>query len=702
MSRLPQNLLCRYSNRKGFVIPIIKVSPVNKLFTIRNVGFASAAAVILLALIIAGVWFWSRGTTFTKPLLYTSTIAGTNGEVGEPFGLAMRGEDVYISDGQNDEIWRISASKTSVFAAGLDTPSGIAFDKDGNLIVADSGSHTIKSINAKGEVTTIAGITNRSGFADGDAATALFNAPIGVAVIESKIYVTDTYNDRIRVIEYGKVSTLAGIGKGFANGDAATAKFDTPTGIAIWQDKLIVADTGNNRIRVVEPNGEVWTLAGTGESDLKDSLLLQASFIQPTELTVSKDGTLFITDGNAVRKISGDVIPIVTTLSYSERGIADGNVRRSRFNRPSGLAIDNSGNLIVTDSENRLVRRISSENNGTMIPPEQIVAMRETPDYFRNLQPPRWPYDPPTAKRDIAGTLGEIRGDVKPGNDDLHFHNGLDIAGAYGETARFVREEKVLRPIAAENFGTLRELLRMPTMGYIHIRLGRNAEGYVNDDPRFIFSKDATGKLDGVRVPRGAKFKAGEPIGTLNPMNHVHLIAGRSGSEMNALDALILPGIADTRPPVIEKVTLFDKNWQQIEAVAGKSVPLRDPIRIVVRTYDQLDGNSDRRRLGVYKVGYQILKSDGSPLSDEQWTIKFDRLPGSRAVRLVYADGSHSDATGETIFNYIATNRVDGDDYKEDFFDASTLANGSYILRAFSADYFGNTTHLDTAFEVSK
>ncbi len=592
------------------------MSPVNKIFTIKKVGFTSVAAVILLALIAGGIWFWGRGTTFTKPLLYTSTIAGTSGEIGEPFGVAVRDEDIYISDGQNDEIWRISASKTSVFAAGLDTPSGIAFDKDENLIVADCGSHTIKSINAKGEVTTIAGITNRFGFADGDAATSLFNAPIGVAVNDSKIFVTDTYNDRIRVIENGKVTTLAGSAKGFANGDAATAKFDTPTGIAVWQNKLIVADTGNNRIRVVEPNGEVWTLAGTGESDLKDGLMLAASFVQPTGLTVGKDGTLFITDGNAIRKISGDVIPIVTTVSYSERGIADGNVRHSRFNRPSGLASDNSGNLIVADSENRLVRRISSDNHGTAITPEQLSALRGTPEDFRKLQPPRWPYDPPTAKRDIAGTLGEVRGDVKPGNDDLHFHNGLDIAGAYGETARFVREEKVLRPIAAENFGTLRELLRMPTMGYIHIRLGRSSTGAVNDDPRFIFSKDTSGKLDGVRVPRGAKFKAGEPIGTLNPMNHVHLIAGRSGSEMNALDALILPGITDTRPPVIEKVTLFDKNWDQIESTSGKQrITLMGPIRIVVKAYDQVDGNSDRRRLGVYKVGYQILRDDGSSIA---------------------------------------------------------------------------------------
>src|SRR5690606_12035630 len=109
---------------------------------------------------------------------------------------------------------------------------------------------------------------------------------------------------------------------------------------------------------------------------------------------------------------------------------------------------------------------------------------------------------------------------------DVWFHNGLDIAGGYGETARFVRDEKVLLPTAAENFGTLRELLRMPTLGYIHIRLGRDANGVRFDGVRFQFRSDAAGKLSGVRIPRGNKFRAGEAIGTLNPMNHVHLIAG--------------------------------------------------------------------------------------------------------------------------------------------------------------------------------
>ena len=631
-------------------------------------------------------------------------MAGINLELGEPFGIAVKGETAYVSDGQNGYIWRVMAGNSSIFARGFATPSGIAFDKTGNLIVADSGSHSIKSTNEKGEVSTIAGADGHPGFADGDAATALFDAPIGVAVgKDGQIFVTDTYNDRIRVIENGKVSTLAGGTRGFANGTGGGAKFDTPTGLAIWHDKLLVADTGNQRIRVIETNDDVSTLAGSGEYDLKDGLLLDASFRQPTGIAVDKYGSVFITDGNAIRRIAGDVFPLVTTISNRQRGIQDGEIGNSRFNRPSGLAFDDAGNLLVADSDNRLVREISTTKTGSAITQEQIEAFRDKPEEFRKAQPPRWPYDPPSAKREIAGTLGELRGEIKPGNNDIHFHNGLDIAGAYGETARFIREEKVLRPVAAENFGTLRELLRMPTLGYIHIRLGRNSSGVPFNDPRFVFSKDPIGKLSDIRVPRGSAFKAGEPIGTLNPMNHVHLIAGRSGSEMNALDALIFPGISDSRPPTIEKLTLTDENWRELETKSPKGrIQLAGKTRIIVRAFDQVDGNAGRRRLGIYQAGYQILRADGSPLNDIQWTVKFDRLPSPAAVPFVYAEGSKSGATGETIFNYIVTNRVDSDEFREDFIDAATLGPGNYTIRVFAADYMGNTSFADVKIDVDR
>ncbi|HTH51962.1 MAG TPA: hypothetical protein VL501_08515, partial [Pyrinomonadaceae bacterium] len=236
------------------------------------------------------------------------------------------------------------------------------------------------------------------------------------------------------------------------------------------------------------------------------------------------------------------------------------------------------------------------------------------------------------------------------------------------------------------------------TMGYIHIRLGRDKDNEPFGDDRFLFSTDATGKLVDVRVPRGAAFKAGEPIGTLNAMNHVHLIAGRSGSEMNALDALILPGVADAKPPTVEAAT-FWRNGSEIKQVNGKP-RLSGAVRILMRAFDQVDGNASRRRLGLYQAGWQLLRPDKTPVSDVQWNIRFDRLPLGWAVPLVYGPGSRSGATGETIFNYVVTNRVEGDDAVEGAFDTTAYPPGEYIVRVWAGDYFGNNSYLDTPVEI--
>ena len=660
---------------------------------------------IIIAIIALTASFFSScsiGGKDVEIITNVSTLAGIDGQIGEPYGIASRDGITYISDGENGKIWRAASDGTlTVFAAGLDTPSAIAIDKNGELVVADSGSNSIKKVDSTGAVITIAGVEGKAGFADGDASAAFFNAPVGLAIGEDgKIFVADTYNDKIRVIENGNVTTIAGSTQGFADGVGAYSKFDTPAGLAIWNGKLLIADSANRRIRVIEPEGIVWTLAGGVEGDLIGGSPLSAKFAQPMAIAIDRAGAIIVADGNAIRKIGG-ILPIVTNISEGTRGIRDGNLLTARFNRPSGIAFDSAGSLLVADSENRLVRKISAEPSGREISAAEIAARRDKPEDFRNAQPARWPFDPPATKRDIAGTLGEVRGEVVEGSDEVWFHNGLDVAGAYGETARFVRTEKVLKINAAENFGTLRELIRMPTMGYIHIRLGRDQNGNSFEDARFQFQKDLLGKIINVRVARGSKFNAGDRIGTLNPMNHVHLIAGRSGSEMNALDALALPGISDSRPPVIEKVTLTDKNWTELETASGNSrIKLRDQVRIVVRAYDQVDGNSERRRLGVYKVGYQILRGDSAVLSEAE--IRFDRMPPNEAVKFVYALKSHSGATGETIFNYIATNSVEGDNYKEGFLDAAAMDAGIYTLRITVADYFRNSTNRDISFEIVK
>ena len=638
-----------------------------------------------------------------QPISAAATFAGLNERFGEPFGIAARAGETFVSDGEQGKIWKLGANGAmSVVSDRLDTPSQIVFDANGDLLVADAGTHTIKRVKLTGETETVAGVENQSGYADGAANAALFNAPVGIAAFENKIYVADTYNDRIRLIENGQVSTLAGGAKGFADDAGARARFDTPVNLAVLKNgRILVADTGNKRIRAIDAAGNVATFAGNGGGTLKDGLLSQADFVFPSAIAINDAGAIFIADGNAIRVIRSLGLPFVETVSDEERGYADGAIKTAQFNRPSGLAIGADGNLYIADSENQTIRVFSSGAIGEPITDEKRENLRYKPEEFRRMAPPRWTYDPPNNPRDVAGTLGELRGEVNAPNKSVWFHNGLDIAGNYGETARFIRDGKVLKPLAAENFETLRELVRLPTIGYIHIRLGRDKNGVTYDDRRFQFQRSDAGKLSGVRIPRGSRFRAGEAIGTLNAFNHVHLIAGRTGAEMNALDALEFPGIGDNVAPTIEKVTFFDESWQPIETSKENArINLQGKTRIVVRAFDQMDGNNSRRRLGVYKIGYEILRADRTPLDAMRWTISFARMPDESAARFVYAAGSQSGYTPETIFNYIATNEVSGDAFKENFFDAASSEKGDYVLRVAAADFFGNVATKEINFGV--
>jgi len=670
----------------------------------------------------------SRAPQPRTPLNRIRTIAGSNSvRFNDPFGIAFASDGtIYVSDGEAERIWQIApdGSVKSV-AENLSTPSAIALAPDGTLIVADTGSHTIKRVVPQtGSVTVIAGVEGRAGFKDGNGAEALFNGPVGVAVKrDGTIFVADTYNDRIRSIDkQGEVRAVAGGDEaGFADStNGRDARFDTPCGIAVDVDgTLIVADTGNNRLRRVGLDGAVTTIAGAGIRSSQDGALQDASFNAPASVAVDEEGTIYIAEagGSAIRVCSLGLWPHVTTLAgVADSGLLDGELERARLNSPYGIAISTDGTLIVADTGNRLVRALLREGDsrGVELTRESVEAMRPKASDFRKQAPPRWPYDPPERPREIAATFGEVRGEVGEGRE-AWFHNGLDIPGAYGETARLVRSEKILRPLAVDDVGGVRERIRFPTMGYIHLRIGRDQDDKPFMDDRFILRRDAKGKVAGVRVRRGTAFKAGDAVGTLNNQNHVHLIAGPTGSEFNALAALELPGVKDTVAPVIEKdgVRLFDNEWREFadassskDAKQAGSSPLvvRGDVRVVVRAYDQMDGNATRRRLGLYQLGYQVLNVDGSPaqgFAEPRWTISFESLPDdARAAPLAYAQGSKANATGETIFAYIVTNIIRDRVAQEDFWHSSELPEGDYILRVFAADYFGNKSTRDVAVRV--
>jgi len=689
------------------------------------------AVFFILLMATAGflAWRWWLRSRPPKPLVAVVTVAGAGPKISaaalsDPFGVAADDDgNFFVSDGAGGRIYRVSAEgAVTVVTDQLDMPSAIALTPDGTLVVANTGSHTIVRVDPKtNRANVIAGAPGVSGDADGRGGEARFNGPIGVAVgKDGSIFVADTYNDRIRVITPdGRVQTLAG-GREPSYRDAAgaEARFDTPCGIIVApDDSLIIADTGNHRIRRLTRDGAVSTLAGTGEATERDGSPPEAAFNEPTALAVRDAHSLYVADAAAatVRLCTFAEQSSVRTLAGGfPSGLVDSELAGARLNRPTGLALTSSGALIFADSGNGLVRAFipSGAHLGFASKPE-VAALKAAE--IRAAVPPRWPFNPPTARREIAGTLGEVRGEREPGRD-AWFHNGLDIPGSYGETVRAIFSERVSRPLAVEGVGGPRERVRLPLIGYIHLRVGRDQ----NDRPLGIdglsFRRDEQGRLVGVRLRRGTRLNAGDPLGTLNNLNHVHLIAGPASAEVNALAALELPGLIDTLPPAIEGVTITTPEGQPLEASPGvqtqgqkstrasKRIPVRGRLRVIVRAYDQVNGNAGYRRLGPYRLGYQVLKSDGSPapgFDRPRDNIVFERLPADpRAVAIAYAEGSQSGYQGKTVFAYIVTNVVRDGEAREDFLDTTSLAPGDYILRVFAEDFFGNRATRDVSIAV--
>jgi sugar lactone lactonase YvrE len=688
------------------------------------VSSVALVAIALLAL------FWLFRPRPPKPFAEVMTVGGpglkiANTTLPDLFGVAVDDDDrVFFSDGTGDSVRLIDADGSlKTIASDLDTPSGLAFERggwfgDGSLIVANTGGHTIVRIDiGTGRPDLVAGAPGQSGFADGGANQARFNGAVGVAVNkDGVIFVADTYNDCIRAIEDGRVRTIAGGGEpGFRDGRGAEARFDTPCGIAVVADgSLLVADTGNHRIRRVTPDGDVTTIAGTGEPEHRDGKLAEAAFCEPMGIAARRDGMIFVTCAreSSVRMIDLNDQAVTTVAGGGFPGrLMDGEIAKAKLNRPSSLAFASNDALVFADTNNGLIRAVVPEGGIFGFRSEPGAAAIKASD-IRGAVSPRWPYDPPEAKRDIAGTFGEIRGEMLP-DRDAWFHNGLDIPGAYGETARAIFSERVTQPLAVEDAGGRGERLRLPLVGYIHLRVGRDR----NDQPAgdfpdgaITFRRDDQGRVFGVRVRRGTRIDAGDAIGALNGQNHTHLIAGPYGEESNPLEALRLPGLTDTVAPTIESVAITNELGESLfdsakAARGAKPCSISGRARVIVRAYDQVDGAPRRRRLGVYRLGYQLLQADGSPVTgfeQPRYNVVFDRLPaGYDLIKLVYAEGSQSGYGGQTVFGYVVTNVARGGLAREEFLDASQIAPGDYTLRVFAEDFFGNQARRDTPIIVT-
>lgn len=221
-------------------------------------------------------------------------------------------------------------------------------------------------------VSTFAGVGFSAGANDGVGPTARFNAPLGIAIDkDDNIIVADFRNHRIRKIAPdGTVTTIAGSIAGFANG-TSLARFYGPAGVAVDKDgNIIVADYGNNRIRMISPGGQVTTIAGSGQYGSLNGVGINARFANPSGVVTDDDGNIYVLDSgtNLVRKI--DRFRYVSTIAGSYNGYADGQGSAAAFSFSGAapqVALDQQGNLMIADFFNSRIRQVSPDGNVTTI-----------------------------------------------------------------------------------------------------------------------------------------------------------------------------------------------------------------------------------------------------------------------------------------------------------------------------------------------
>jgi sugar lactone lactonase YvrE len=373
---------------------------------------------------------------------------GTNALFDGPYGVAVDSKgNLYVADTGNQVIrkmapppagstvWQVSLLAGQPTTSGyqdsdmfgdvplFNNPSGVAVDANFNVYVADSGNNAIREITPDGTVSTLAGnpntpcdptITSAGGcYVNGPGYDALFNLPVSVAVdSKGNLYVSDQGNQVIRKMtpppagsSAWEVSTLAGSPGAFgsANGPGTSAQFDYPEGVAVdGAGNVYVADSENNMIRKITPDGTVSTLAGAyqelnffqsygalyGDMDGPGST---AQFYNPGGVAVDGAGNVYVadTDNCEIRKVTPD--GMVTTLGGKPvaqgdyipdppeypfyipigEGYRDGTGDEARFYFPYALAVDLNGNLYVADTDNSLIRKGAP-------PVVQVVALEVT------------------------------------------------------------------------------------------------------------------------------------------------------------------------------------------------------------------------------------------------------------------------------------------------------------------------------------
>jgi DNA-binding beta-propeller fold protein YncE len=257
----------------------------------------------------------------------------------------------------------------STAAASLEAPSGVTVLPDGSLAVATPRTQRVMRVSAGGRVEVLAGdghLSTSPAYDGVPGASARFNHPSAVlAMPDGSVLVADTVNHCIRRIAPDAartVTTFAGriAADGYVDAPGGAARFRYPMGLARdpVSGAVLVADSGNHAVRVVDSRGNVSTLAG-GSPVERDGPAATAGFARPTAIAAAPDGRVFVvaSQSGTVKRIGTDPARTVTTIAGAGSGAVDGAGSVARMS-PQGGAVWAGGLLLVADGSNFRIRAL--------------------------------------------------------------------------------------------------------------------------------------------------------------------------------------------------------------------------------------------------------------------------------------------------------------------------------------------------------
>jgi len=329
--------------------------------------------------------------------------AATNAKLNNPIQVALDSSgNLYIADSTNNRIRKVtnSTGKISTIAgttlsgwtgdgaaatgATLNDPEGIWVDSSGNIFIGDLENHVVRKITTDGKINTVAGNNTANFSGDGGPATsAALDFPLGVVTDSAgDLYIADSFNHRIRIVTPdGNINTYAGSGVANYSGDggpAINADLNRPFGVCLdAAGNLYIADNENHRIRMVAPNGTITTVAGTGTAGSAGDggPATKAQLNRPYDVKVDAAGDLFIADysNSRIRMVTPDGV-INTIAGGSGPGYTGdgGAATGAKLDFPTGLAIDTNGNIYIADSSNNVIRLLTP--NGPSVSAGGVVS----------------------------------------------------------------------------------------------------------------------------------------------------------------------------------------------------------------------------------------------------------------------------------------------------------------------------------------